>query len=957
MVKTYTCKKCLKTFSQKSHYKAHKKNKTPCQPIVNEIKKLAQEVYDENKAEDLVKRLNHLFENFQKLCDIHEPNFGSQGYKLKEGKYQEQMIQILDFLKNLKNLDEKRYDSLYNDKEWNLFIMAYGDISLKKDNSSELKMNKVSNDNNTIMSKSDIVWTAPIDDMDDSKELAVVDAIKRCHDITRKEGIVGEKAMNDIMCIVSLQQLEKLIENNTIELNINKKLKQKKEFVYFSYLKNLHDHDLRNDDKSDGIRRAGKILNRHPLLKQIFTRANFLHMKKARNIRKVFDIINNLDLDIDDPAGAIYMTFITDYFKSGSKLGQFFTPRKLIKLINNGLIPEDLLKSLNIQTIMDNFMGTAGFIVYMRKRLQELGINIEPENINGIEVEPDTYKYAFLNMLLTTGRNCENLNLADALAENTMNQKADFIQTNPPFSLKGFNYKDLMDTYEDKELFKKVFPIKTNDGTSLCLQSIIYRTKKIGMIILPDGKQFFGNNFKKLRKWICDNVNVLKILKVPSGTFDHTGIATAIILFTKETNTKEINFYKTNRKCNYIKSICKVDIKTLKENNYSFDLKDYVEDESLNKIKNNSSCNWNKLKDLFEFISGKKRKVTESLENGNYPFITASTKKHLWINEYDYDDDALIINSVNATGKCKVYYAKKYCTTTNNIHFKLKDSCKNKNNIKYFYYFLNNNIKLLENKFSGCSKKKITNTSVANVDIPVPSIEVQNEIVEQLESLEKQKQNFDNTIKFTKKEMEFYMNCKIKKACKNNCEWKNLKKLVKINYGSSKKISKEIGNYPFMGGGEKPVRFVKDHNVEANVIIVARSGNPGIISKHHMKSWVASYAYYLELIDKNINNNYLYYYLKKNQSNIQKLSAGTCQKNLNRDVLYKFKIPVIDMKLQNIIVNYLNDRQNEINNLEIRKTQIDELMKEILESSFTGDSNEEEVEEEVEEKVEENESE
>ena len=63
------------------------------------------------------------------------------------------------------------------------------------------------------------------------------------------------------------------------------------------------------------------------------------------------------------------------------------------------------------------------------------------------------------------------------------------------------------------------------------------------------------------------------------------------------------------------------------------------------------------------------------------------------------------------------------------------------------------------------------------------------------------------------------------------------------------------------------------------------------------------------------------------------------------------------MKLQNIIVNYLNDRQNEINNLEIRKTQIDELMKEILESSFTGDSNEEEVEEEVEEKVEENESE
>ena len=94
-------------------------------------------LYDENKVEELVERLverlDHLFENFKKLCDIHEPKrFCSQGHKLKEGKCQEQMMQILDFLKTLKNLDEKRYDSLYNNREWNLFIMDYGDISLKK---------------------------------------------------------------------------------------------------------------------------------------------------------------------------------------------------------------------------------------------------------------------------------------------------------------------------------------------------------------------------------------------------------------------------------------------------------------------------------------------------------------------------------------------------------------------------------------------------------------------------------------------------------------------------------------------------------------------------------------------------------------------------------------------------------------------------------------------------------
>ena len=49
MGKTYKCGKCLKTFSQKSHYDKHMKKKNDCEPIANELKKLAQEVYDENK--------------------------------------------------------------------------------------------------------------------------------------------------------------------------------------------------------------------------------------------------------------------------------------------------------------------------------------------------------------------------------------------------------------------------------------------------------------------------------------------------------------------------------------------------------------------------------------------------------------------------------------------------------------------------------------------------------------------------------------------------------------------------------------------------------------------------------------------------------------------------------------------------------------------------------------------
>jgi type I restriction-modification system DNA methylase subunit len=890
----YQCETCLKTFKQKSHYMRHRNRKNPCKLPID------------------IKTIENI------ICQT----------------IKKQSIKV-----DKKEKIHKKINELENQR----------------------KKKEVKNSN-----QENVVWTAPINDMDDSKELAVVDAIKRCHSITYSEGIVGEKAMNDIMCIVSLQQLEKLIENNIIELNVNKKLRQKKEFVYFSYLKNLQDHDLRNDDKSDGIRRAGKILSNHPLLKQIFTRANFLHMKKARNIRKVFDIISNLDLQIDDPAGAIYMTFITDYFKSGSKLGQFFTPRKLIKLINNGLIPEDLLKSLNIQTIMDNFMGTAGFIVYMRKRLQELGINIEPENINGIEVEPDTYKYAFLNMLLTTGRNCENLNLADSLAENTMNQKADFIQTNPPFGLK-MNYKNLMESYEDKELFKRVFPIKTNDGTALCLQSMIYRTKKIGIIVLPDGKLFFGKNEKKIRKWMCENINILKILKVPGGSFEHTGISTAIILFTKSQKTNNITFYKTSDNCNNLKSVCNINIKDLKENNYSFDSNDYIEDEYITNMKK-GNIKWFKFEDICNVkspVPGFLKITSYYDKNGTIPIIRGlnlANKKTEMMYLKEEARNLIKENKKIKKGDVMIPYFGTNCKIAEKSW--IGNPCynclrltefKNTTN-KYVYYFVCSdifkNMKIKKSK-GGCASF-ISRNMMENLEIPVPSIEVQNEIVEQLESLEKQKQNFENSIEFTKKEMEFYMNCKIKKACKNNCEWKPIKDLFNFDKKSKRKASygKDTGNYKFYKCSEKVMKC-EESDYKEERLLICDGGNPMMHIDNNFSCSSHNHILYTKDSDL-ITNIFTYYYLYLNRnSGIIKMKGMTI-KNISKSTVEKIKIPVIDMKLQNIIVNYLNNRQNEINNLEIRKTQIDELMKEILESSFSGDSNEESSEEE---KVEENESE
>jgi restriction endonuclease S subunit len=256
----------------------------------------------------------------------------------------------------------------------------------------------------------------------------------------------------------------------------------------------------------------------------------------------------------------------------------------------------------------------------------------------------------------------------------------------------------------------------------------------------------------------------------------------------------------------------------------------------------------------------------------------------------------------------------------------------------------------------GSTLPKLPKNKLLKIKIPYFEIEVLNEIVKQLESLEKQKQNFDNLIGQTKKEMEFYMNCKIKKACKNNCEFEKLGKLIEFLKKSKRKSKdgKKKGLYPLYYCSILNYLYIDEYDFNDEGIVINTTNGSGRARVFYAKgkySTAQSVFHFKSKVD-NILTGYLYYYMNSRIKDIEKLYTGANQKSIKKDSLEKIKIPVIDMKLQNIIVNYLNDRQNEINNLEIRKTQIDELMKEILESSFSGDSSNDD-----EEKVEENESE
>ena len=113
-------------------------------------------------------------------------------------------------------------------------------------------------------------------------------------------------------------------------------------------------------------------------------------------------------------------------------------------------------------------------------------------------------------------------------------------------------------------------------------------------------------------------------------------------------------------------------------------------------------------------LNGKKRNAHEAIINGKYKFVTCSVQGYSYLNDYDFEDKALIINSINGSGKCMIYCTDKYSTTNNNFHFKIKQ----KDILtEYIYYYLYHNIKLLEDGFIGANQKKISKDYLINIKI------------------------------------------------------------------------------------------------------------------------------------------------------------------------------------------------------------------------------------------------
>lgn len=774
------------------------------------------------------------------------------------------------------------------------------------------------------------------------EKVSLINLFKSCLNILRDgEGLTGEKALRNMSYLLIIKLIEPHI-NKTVIIDdykfdfshiddsiVEAIKKQLFTNIKFSNLAKNKDDDL----VTIIIRLWDEILSVHPATNKIFLKGFSFNIKKQATFRKLIDKINALDTSETDfdILGNSYEEVIKDIM-TGRVLGQFFTQpivkKIMVKLINPQIFPDG-----KIETCGDPTMGTGGFLISYLKHILEQAKEkkIEPdwnfiktEGIYGKEIDSDTYNLAVSNMLISSGHLFEHLENGDSI-RNPIIRKFDNILANPPFGVKGLSHSEIRHALKFEYI-----PIISTNAVSMFLQAIIYMLKINGKcaIVLPDGQDLYSHTSKMLinvRKLLLKTCDLKEIIYLPTDSFSYTSIKTCICYFIKKKESSEVlevkvkgesrsytfkegdstinikfyNYYPNDEK----KLIIEVPIGTIANNDYSLNYEEYLPKKEHNYADN---IIVKKIGEICEIVKGNKQQSKDGKEKGLYPLYYCSILGNLYLDTYDYEGEGLILNKTNGSGRAMIYYGHdKYNVGKTTLHFKSKDE-----NVltKFLYYYLYNNLDIVEKKYRGANQKSIIESDLFSIEIPIPPLESQKIMIKYIDYIENSNKNSYNKIKELKELNNYYVNARqifIKQEVKKIgeiCEFLPKSKR-QASYGNP------TGKYPFFKSSSKITSYVDDADYKEECLIIGDGGEPNV--NYSIEFSASDHCYIIKNKDNTaLYLKYVYYYLLNNLEMMEKLYTGVGIKNISKINIKNIEILIPPLERQKAIIEYCDNNNN-----------------------------------------------
>ena len=307
--------------------------------------------------------------------------------------------------------------------------------------------------------------------------------------------------------------------------------------------------------------------------------------------------------------------------------------------------------------------------------------------------------------------------------------------------------------------------------------------------------------------------------------------------------------------------------------------------------------------ELKEIVSNhdNRRKALNAVERGNkktnpqYPYYGANGIVD-FIDEYIFDEELLCIAEDGGNWgykqNCSYIVNGKYWVN-NHVHV-LKP--KKNVEIKYLMYYLNYTD--LTSYITGTTRGKLTRTALDKIQINLPELEIQREIVIILDKI--------NNLIEKNKERIIYLEELVKSRfiemfgdpIKNEKSWevKKWEEILKIINGKNqRKVESKNGKYDIFGSGGK-IGKANDWLVKENSVLIGRKGsiNKPIIVKE--KIWNVDTVFGLEPNIEIINCDYLYYFCYF--YDFERLNKAVTIPSLTKKDLLKIDIPIPPLVLQ-----------------------------------------------------------
>ncbi len=266
---------------------------------------------------------------------------------------------------------------------------------------------------------------------------------------------------------------------------------------------------------------------------------------------------------------------------------------------------------------------------------------------------------------------------------------------------------------------------------------------------------------------------------------------------------------------------------------------------------------------------------------------------------------AITGESVEDIAKSTAYVGHERCLAGGDIVV-----LKHNQNPKYLSYVLSTTTAQAQ-KSKGKVKSKVVHSSVPaikEIEIPIPPIEVQAEIVRILDNFTELTAKLTAELTARKKQYEYYCNQLLIKNNKNY-NWKPLQQLAEIGTGSSNtNEADDNGEYPFFVRSQEPLK--KDsYEFDETAIITAGDG-VGVGKVFHFidgKYALHQRAYRIHINSNDIIPKFFFYYMKSTfYDYISKTGVHSSVSSIRKPMLDKYPVPVPTIKEQERIVSILD---------------------------------------------------